>query len=125
MTAVFQDDEVSGRRRLQTECSFICPSDAEDCEDFTAYCVATVSYYNMHKDYWEFDERHTILPSEYMYQSTTLSTKGEEMWLYNVPFDDEWATSPVDVCSYGFDPCDTDTFSSPVDVVDCDGNLCS
>ena len=44
------------------------------------------------------------------------------MVIYQVPFD-EYGTR-CDICASGMNPC-TDFGDSPVDVVDCSGNLCS
>ena len=59
-----------------------------------------------------------------MYESTTLDTKGSLLVLLAVPFESDGGYR-CDVCEFDppMNPC-TD-FDSPIDIVDCDGNLCS
>ena len=76
-----------------------------------------------YSEFYQFlsDERYLWLPTE-MYQTTTLDSKGDELVIYQVPFDE--FDTPCDICGAGMNPC-TDFGDSPVDVVDCEGNLCS
>ena len=59
-----------------------------------------------------------------MYESTTLSKKGDKLVLKDVPFDSSTGLR-CNVCEMDppMNPC-TD-FATPIDVYDCDYNLCS
>ena len=59
-----------------------------------------------------------------MYESTTLTTKGEVLKLLAVPFNDSGdVLVRYDFCSMDINPCTA--FASPVDIYDCDNNLCT
>ena len=57
------------------------------------------------------------------YDWTTLTSRGDVLILYGVPMKGDDEGNRCDMCSFDIDPCTY--FASPVDVVDCDGFVCS
>ena len=70
------------------------------------------------------DDVYTSWVLSEMYAAPTLSTVGNKLILYAVPFQNSDGYR-CDVCEFDppMNPC-TD-FDSPIDIEDCDGNLCS
>jgi hypothetical protein len=57
------------------------------------------------------------------YEWTNLISNGPVVTLLDVPFAGVDQSGVCNMCVFGYDPC-TD-FDSPIDVIDCNGDVCS